>query len=220
MQGKSTRLRWKFFSLMLIKVSLSAPACSFSQQFFSITYGHLTTDSVTANEFRAQKELKAYNMRFDKATAYFHIAGKKMQVVTFRPVFDAAKYKAALLALVPGSIIGFDGIVLSDSNNNKFQPHNLINYYIVPDDHISSNPTKSGTEITRLSKLRYTSGNIYFKIPGQRPETININSSKNIAVQKMFGWCTPETVIVFENVYYRDDKDKLKGPLDFTCRMK
>jgi hypothetical protein len=221
MPERTPLLRSMLFTLLMTVMLLASPGNCFCQQFFYITYGYLDTDSVTVKEFRAQKELKVYNkMHLDSATAYFHIPGKKMITVKYRPETNSVKFKECLSLLVPGSKIGFDNIILSDSNNNKFQPHNLVNYYIVPEDHISHNPSKSVTEINRLRKLAYTSGKIYFKIPQQRPEVISFDSSKSISARNLFNRCTPESVIVFENVYYKDDKDRIKGPLNFTCRLK
>jgi hypothetical protein len=159
-------------------------------------------------------------MQLDSATVHFHIPGRKMITVKYRPVFDSFNFKKCISQLVPGSIIGFDEIVLSDSNNNKFQPHNSVSYHIVPDDYISSNPVKSVIEIVRLSKLSYSSGKIYIKIPGLRPEVISPGSSSGITTKSLFNRCTPGSVIIFENVYYKDDKDRIKGPLNFTCRLK
>ncbi len=213
-------LRLKLFILLITAMLLSSPGICFCQQFFLITYGYLDTDSVTAKEFRAQKELKLHNnMQLDSAVVYFHIPGKKMKIVAYRPVFDAANFKKCLLQLVPGSVIGFENIVLIDSNHHRFRPHNLVRYHIVQDDFISTSPAKSGIEISRLGGFAYTSGKIYFKIPGQRPEVLSLDGVKSTAFRNLFNSCTPGSILVFENVYYKNEKDRVTGPLNFTCRL-
>jgi hypothetical protein len=136
-------------------------------------------------------------------------------VVEYKPILDTVKFRKCINLLKPGSFISFENIIISDSSNNKFTPHNLIHYVITPDKVYPHKDSESFIEIKRLQKLNYVSGTIYFSgtyFPNV--QVFKIGNDNLRSLNKAFDRCAIDTKINFENVYYKDDNNKMVGPLN------
>jgi len=193
------------------------PKISNGQQLFKITYGNLNTERVSLTSFKLQKELVIYNgFKLDTALIYFQIPGESgILVVNYKPILDTVKFNKCINLLKPGSFVSFENIIISDSSNNKFTPHNRIHYIITPDTVYSHKDSESFIEIKRLQKLKYVSGTIYFSgtyFPNV--QVFKIDNYNLSSLSMTFDRCAIDTKINFENVYYKDDNNKIVGPLN------
>ena len=187
------------------------------QQLFKITYGNLDTDRVSLTSFKLQKELVIHNgFKLDSALIYFQIPGESgILVVNYKPILDTVKFNMCINLLKPSSFVSFENITLSDSSNNKFSPHNRIHYIITPDTVYIHKDSESFIEIKRLQKLNYVSGTIYFSgtyFPNV--QVFKIDNNNLSSLNKAFDRCAIDTKINFENVYYKDNTNRLVGPLN------
>ena len=210
------------FSGFLFLIFCLASNKSNSQQLFKITYGNLNTERVSLASFKRQKELAINNgFKLDSAIIYFQIPGEQgILVVNYKPILDTAKFNKCINLLTPGSYVSFENIILSDSSNFKYQPHNRVYYIITPDTILPHKDSESFIEILRFQKLNYTSGTIYFS--GTYFSNVlvyRIDNKKSTSLIKAFESCAIGTKITFENIYYKDEKDKIVGPLNKTVTL-
>ena len=194
-----------------------APKISNGQQLFNITYGNLNTERVSLTSFKLQKELVIHNgFNLDSVLIYFQIPGESgILVVNYKPILDTVKFNKCINLLKPGSFVSFENIIISDSSNNKFTPHNTIYYIITPDTVYPHKDSESFIEIKRLQKLNYVSGTIYFSgsyFPNV--QVLIISNDNLIFLNKSFDRCAIGTKINFENVYYKDENSKVVGPMN------
>ena len=201
----------------LILILCLTPKISNGQQLFKITYGNLDTDRVSLTSFKQQNELVIHNgFKLDTALIYFQIPGESgILVVDYKPILDTIKFNKCIDLLKPGSYVSFKNIIISDSLNNKFTPHNRIHYIIIPDTVYPHKDSESFIEIKRLQKLNYVRGTIYFSgtyFPNV--QVFKIDNNNLSSLNKAFDRCAIDTKINFENVYYKDDNNKVVGPLN------
>ena len=181
------------------------PKISNGQQLFKITYGNLDTDRVSVTSFKLQKELVIHNgFKLDSALIYFQIPGESgILVVNYKPILDTVKFNKCINLLKPGSFVSFENIIISDSSNNKYEPHNRVYYIITPDGVYPHQDSESFIEIKRIQKLNYISGTIYFSgtyFPNV--QVLKIDNNNLSSLSKSFDRCAIGTKINFENVYY------------------
>ncbi|MBX2887795.1 MAG: hypothetical protein KF829_04010 [Ferruginibacter sp.] len=206
----------------LILILCLTPKISNGQQLFKITYGDLDTDRVSLTSFKLQKELVIHNgFKLDTALMCFQIPGESgIFVVDYKPILDTIKFNKCIDLLKPGSYVSFENIIISDSSNNKFTPHNRIHYLITPDIVNTHKNSESFIEIKRLQNLNYVSGTIYFSgtyFPNV--QVCRVYKNKSSFLTNAFERCAIGTKITLENVYYLDDDKKLVGPLNKTVTL-
>jgi hypothetical protein len=206
----------------LILVFCLTPKFSNGQQLFKITYGNLDTNRVSLTSFKLQNDLVVHNgFKLDSANVYFQIPGESgVFVVNYKPILDTAKFNKCIDLLKPGSYVSFENIVISDSSNNKFTPHNLVHYLITPDNINSHKDSESFKELKRLQNLSYVSGTIYFSGTYFTNVLVcRVYKNKSSFLNNAFDRCAIGTKVTLENVYYLDNDSKVVGPLNKTITL-
>lgn len=222
MSKKILHILYIFFVGQLILVNCLIPKISIGQQLFKITYGNLDTDRVSLTSFKLQNELIIHNgFKLDSALIYFQIPGESgIFVVNYKPTLDTLKFSKCINLLKPGSFVSFENIIISDSSNNKYTPHNKIHYLILPDVVYPHKDSKSFIEIKKLQKLKYISGTIIFSgTYFANVQIIKIDLSNSSSLHQIFDRCAIGTKINFEDVYYKDRNNNVTGPLNMTITL-